>query len=159
MAQNTVAGHNRTNRVASISDVFLRLAPAGSSVHVWPLSVLDTTVSPGNSVFTWICSLPFFLQHTSNTRLCAAHALLAQYYYCSWLKAIYWHCQYNILSRVYERVQSVCMSVCPNGPTAANPLLQVCCCGPSRQEISIDYSSSRMRQANAEQCQLVSICR
>jgi len=36
----------------------------------------------------------------------------------SWLKAIYWHCQYNIPSRVYEMVQSVCMSVCPNGPTA-----------------------------------------
>jgi len=43
---------------------------------------------------------------------------------------------------------SVHPSVCPsiwsshNGPTAANPLLQICCCGPGRQELSIDCCSS-----------------
>ena len=31
---------------------------------------------------------------------------------------------------------SVCLS--QHGPTAANPLLHVCCCGPSGQEISVD---------------------
>jgi len=55
----------QTNRVASISVVFLRLAPTGCSDHVSPPSGLDTTMSPGNSVFTWICSLPFFLQHAT----------------------------------------------------------------------------------------------
>jgi len=45
---------------------------------------------------------------------------------------------------------SVCPSVCPtqNG-TAANPLLQVCCCGPGGQEIAIDCCSSGVRWANA----------
>jgi len=45
---------------------------------------------------------------------------------------------------------SVRLSVClfQHGPTAANPLLQVCCCGPGGQEISTDCCSSgggRMR--------------
>jgi len=39
------------------------------------------------------------------------------------------------------RRPSVCLS--QHGPTAANPLLQVCCCGPGRQETSIDRCSSR----------------
>jgi len=34
-------------------------------------------------------------------------------------------------------------------PTAANPLLQVCCCGPGGQEISIDCCSSGGRRAKA----------
>ena len=36
---------------------------------------------------------------------------------------------------------SVCLS--QHGPTAANPLLQVCCCRPGGQETSIDRCSSR----------------
>jgi len=42
---------------------------------------------------------------------------------------------------------SVCVS--QQGPTAANPLLDVRCCGPGGQEISIDCSSSDVRWANA----------
>ena len=42
---------------------------------------------------------------------------------------------------------SVCVS--QQGPTAANPLLDVCCCGPGGQEISIDCCSSGVRRANA----------
>jgi len=34
-------------------------------------------------------------------------------------------------------------------PIAANPMLQVCYCGPGGQEISIDCDSSGMRRANA----------
>ena len=36
-----------------------------------------------------------------------------------------------------------------HGLTAADPLLQVCCCGPGGQEISIDCCSSGVRRANA----------
>ena len=36
-----------------------------------------------------------------------------------------------------------------HGLTAADPLLQVCCCGPGGQEISIDCCSSDVRRANA----------
>jgi len=44
----------------------------------------------------------------------------------------------SMRSRVYEtlRCPSVCLSLClsKHGPTAANPLLWVCCCGPGCQE-------------------------
>jgi len=44
----------------------------------------------------------------------------------------------------------VCLSVCPSiWVTAANPLLQVCCCGPDGQEISIDCCSSGVRRTDA----------
>jgi len=50
-------------------------------------------------------------------------------------------------SRVYETVR------CPAGrlsvPTAANPLLQVCCCGPGGHGISINCCSSGVQLANA----------
>ena len=39
-----------------------------------------------------------------------------------------------------------------HGPTAANPLLQVCCCGPGGQEIWIDCCTAgaqQQRRANA----------
>ena len=44
---------------------------------------------------------------------------------------------------------SVCPSIClsHHGPTAAISLLQVCCCGPSQQEILIDCPN--MEQGNA----------
>ena len=45
-------------------------------------------------------------------------------------------------------VTPVCLS--GHGPTAANPLLQVCRCGPGRQDILIDCCG---------QCHVVSICR
>ena len=39
---------------------------------------------------------------------------------------------------------SICLSVClQHGPTTADPLLQVCCCGPGGQEISIDCCQAR----------------
>ena len=43
-------------------------------------------------------------------------------------------------------------SVCPSMahiPAAANPPLQVCCCGPGGQETSNDCCSSGVRRANA----------
>jgi len=60
--------HIEADRVASMSVVFLRLAPTGYLDHVSPPSVLAITVSPGNSVFTWICcfSLPFCLQQRTH---------------------------------------------------------------------------------------------
>jgi len=48
---------------------------------------------------------------------------------------------------VRPSVRPVCLS--QHGPIAANPMLQVCCCGPGGQEISIDCDSSGMRRANA----------
>jgi len=42
---------------------------------------------------------------------------------------------------------SVCLS--QHGRTAANTELQVCCCGPGGQEISIDCCSIGVRRANA----------
>jgi len=41
---------------------------------------------------------------------------------------------------------SVRLSVCP---TAANPPLQICCCGPGGQEMPIDRCSSGVRRENA----------
>ena len=57
---------------------------------------------------------------------------------------------------VTARCRSSCPSAClsqHDGPTAANPLLQVCCCGPGRQEISIDCSSSGGRMRAVPRCQ------
>jgi len=42
---------------------------------------------------------------------------------------------------------AICLS--QHGPTAAKPLLQVCCCGPSRQEISISCCTAGVRRPNA----------
>ena len=51
---------------------------------------------------------------------------------CCWF--VYWH---SMRSRVCETVRcpSVCLSFClsRHGPTAANTLMQVCCCGPGGQ--------------------------
>jgi len=44
-----------------------------------------------------------------------------------------------------EQSLSVCLS--QHGPTAANPLLQVCCCEPGRQEMSIDRCTARSSAA------------
>jgi len=46
----------------------------------------------------------------------------------------------------------VCLS--QYGPTAASPLLQVCCCGPGGQEILIDCCSSGVRRANSSSATL-----
>ena len=45
---------------------------------------------------------------------------------------------------VHPSVLSVCLS--QHESTAANPLLQVCCCGPSEQEISIDCCTASAQQ-------------
>jgi len=48
-----------------------------------------------------------------------------------------------------------------HGPTAANPLQQVCCCGHGGQEISIDSARRRLAAATAgecRQCNVVSLC-
>jgi len=57
-------------------------------------------------------------------------------------------CPHSVHSRVYEaaRCPSVRPSVCP---TAANPPLQICCCGPGGQEKPIDRCSSGVRRENA----------
>jgi len=48
-----------------------------------------------------------------------------------------WHCQHSILSRVY--VTAGRLSVCLSDPSSHHTLLlQVCCCGPDGQEISVD---------------------
>ena len=46
------------------------------------------------------------------------------------------HCLHSMRSKVYKTV--LCLSVClsQHGPTAANPLLQVCSCGSGWQKIS-----------------------
>jgi len=46
---------------------------------------------------------------------------------------------------------SVCLS--QHGPTAANPLLQVCCCEPGGQAISIDCCSSGGQMRAVPRCQ------
>ena len=43
----------------------------------------------------------------------------------------YCHCPHSMRSRVYETGSTVCLS--QHGRTAANQLLQVCCCGPSNR--------------------------
>jgi len=62
----------------------------------------------------------------------------------------YWHCSHSMRSRVYVTVR--CLSVClsQHGPTAANPLLRICCCGPGGQELSIDCC--RRSAASAGEC-------
>ena len=64
-------------------------------------------------------------------------------------RSVYWHCPRGVRGRVYETVRcpSVCLS--QRGVTAANPLLQVCCCRPGEEEISIGCCSSAVRWANA----------
>jgi len=52
----------------------------------------------------------------------------------------------------YDICPSVCLSVSvsQHGPIAANPLMQICCCGPGGQEISIDCCTAGAKQrANA----------
>jgi len=60
--------------------------------------------------------------------------------------------------RVYETVRCpfVCPSIClsQHGLTAANPLLQVCCCWPGKHEISIDCGGSGNE---CGQCHVVSV--
>jgi len=65
----------------------------------------------------------------------------------------YCHCLCSMQSRVYKTVRcpSVCLSY--QGPTAANPLLQVYCCAPSRREISIDCCSSGRWMRAVPRCQ------
>jgi len=82
----------------------------------------------------------------------------------SYVKAAkYWHCPHSNSMRnmVYETVPCpsvrlfVCPSVCLSVPVRthsskpAAALLQVCCCGPGRQEILIDCCSSGVWRANA----------
>jgi len=55
--------------------------------------------------------------------------------FCCWPRRVY----------VTVRCRSVCLSVClfQHRPTAANPLLQVCCSRPGEQEISISCCPAR----------------
>jgi len=68
----------------------------------------------------------------------------------------YWYWPHNMRSRVYETVRcpSVCLS--QHGPSAANPLLQVCCCGSGRQEIR---SIAAGAAGKCGQCHVVSVRR
>jgi len=61
------------------------------------------------------------------------------------------HATFDLLKRYGVR-PSVCSS--QYGPTAANPLLHVCCCRLGGQEISIACCSSGMRRANAGSAKL-----
>ena len=67
-------------------------------------------------------------------------------------------------SRVYVTVRCPSVYLSQHGPTAADPLLQVCCsCGPGRQEISIDcgMAGDQLLCAAGEcgQCLVVSVRR
>ena len=46
----------------------------------------------------------------------------------------YWHCPHSMRNRVYETVRCpflfLSIRLSQHEPTTANPLLQVCCCGP-----------------------------
>jgi len=49
---------------------------------------------------------------------------------------------------------SVCPSVCVSVPSdICTPLLQICCCGPGGQELSIDCCSSGGRMRAVPRCQ------
>jgi len=66
----------------------------------------------------------------------------------------HWHCLHSMWRRVYATAGSP--SVRPSVPFACHTLLlQVCCCGPSRQEISTDHGS---RQALQQLMQAVTRC-
>jgi len=67
-------------------------------------------------------------------------------------------------SRVYLTVRCPSVYLFQHGPTAANPLLQVCCCGPGKQETAIDcctVGAQQQRRAVGEcgQCHVVSVRR
>jgi len=64
---------------------------------------------------------------------------------------------HSMRSRVYTTVwrPSVCLSV-PSG--RRTPLLQVCCCGPGGQEISIDWCSSGGQVRAVPRCQRNTAC-
>ena len=62
----------------------------------------------------------------------------------------YCRCPLTMLSRVCETVW--CLSVC------LSQLLQVCCCGPNRRDISIDCCSNGMQQADATLSAYVGSC-
>jgi len=55
----------------------------------------------------------------------------------------YWHCP-HMRSGIYETVR-VRPSIPARGHTTTNPLLEVCCCGPDEQAMSIDCCSSGER--------------
>jgi len=83
---------------------------------------------------------------------------------CSWYQLSRERYYYTKWSEVYASVwrPSVCPSVCSSISTAANPLLQVCCCGRGRWETSIDcYTARAARRAAGEcgQCHVVSVRR
>jgi len=61
----------------------------------------------------------------------------------------WWHCPHSMRSRVYETVRSPHVCLYQQVHTAANPLLQVCCCGPGGQEISIDCCTAGAQPAAA----------
>jgi len=52
--------------------------------------------------------------------------------------------------------QSVCLS--QYGPTAANPMVHVCCCGPGRHEISIDCCTTHSNATYGERMRVVPRC-
>ena len=77
-----------------------------------------------------------------------------------------WHYPLSMRNRFY--VAALCPSVrlsvrlSQHEPTAANPLLQVCCCGPGRQEISIHRCMAGAQQhrhaaGKCGQCHVVSV--
>jgi len=74
------------------------------------------------------------------------------------------HCPHTMRSRVYVMVRRPSVCLLQHGLTAANPLLQVCCCELGGQEISIDCamaSAQQQRRAAGEcgQCRVVSVRR
>jgi len=80
--------------------------------------------------------------------LCLVHALLISSAVLSSLLSLPAQYAEQGLCNVTVSVRpSVCLS--QHGPTAANPPLQVCCCGPGGQAMWIDCCSSSLRRASA----------
>ena len=66
----------------------------------------------------------------------------------------------SLLAR-YCAVQGLCVWLSQHGPTAANPVLQVCCSGLGWQEISIDCCTAHNSVVGSWQLEVhvVSICK
>jgi len=56
-------------------------------------------------------------------------------------KTVYRHCSHNMRPGLFNDTVSVRLSVCLSVPWC------VCCCGPRRQAISVDFCTARLQQA------------
>jgi len=102
------------------------------------VSALETCVH-GKTCSTFFTGTKLLAPLSVSYETCTSHCCVS-----------YWHCPHGAGS--VKRTVSVRLSV-PAWATVANLLLQVCCCGPSRQEIMIDCCSSSGRMRAVPRCQ------